>query len=145
MSWKRFVEDELRAYPYLKESVGNIDERIKLLESEFCEPKAARLGATPKIGGTSTAEDSMINNIYMRQRLVENKNLAISRIELIEKGLNALNATEKRVLELFYINRQTNHVGRLMEELGYEKTQIYRIRDRALEKYALAMCGAMSS
>jgi hypothetical protein len=131
----------LRRYPHLVSSIPNMQERIDILSDKFRSIKSARADATPVSGGTSTAEDAWINNIVERDRLAENIRVVRRLIELINKGLSALDEREYRVLELFYIDRQPNHVERLMDELGYEQRQIYRLRDQALYKFTIGMYG----
>ena len=62
-------------------------------------------------------------------------------LDLIERGLASLDKTERLVLDRFYIDRPKNHVERLMEELNYEKTRVYEIKDQALYKFTIAMYG----
>ncbi len=131
----------MRRYPHLVSSIPNMQERIDILSDKFRSIKSARADATPVSGGTSTAEDGWINNLVERDRLAENIRVVRRLIELINKGLGALDEREYRVLELFYINRQPNHVERLMDELGYEKSHVYRIRDQALYKFTIGMYG----
>lgn len=63
---------------------------------------------------------------------------------MIEKGMNCLDEIEKKVLDYFYISRPYNHIKLLMDELHYEKSQVYRLKDEALSKYTSLRYGAIN-
>jgi hypothetical protein len=92
--------------------------------------------STPK-----SVDDKLIDNIVQRERLVMNLEINQKLIGLIERGLSALNDTEKRVLDLFYISRSKNHIDTLMVELRYEKSMVYNLKDQALYNFTINMFG----
>ena len=60
----------------------------------------------------------------------------------IERSLEALDTEERKVLDGFFIHpAKEGSAEDLMEELGMEKTQVYRLRTRALKKFAQNMFG----
>ncbi|MDD6799261.1 MAG: hypothetical protein PUE85_02390 [Firmicutes bacterium] len=61
----------------------------------------------------------------------------------IQRALNSLDEAEKTVLEVFYRDKPSDAhcLDILMERLGYEKTQIYRIRAAALTKFTEHLFG----
>lgn len=56
----------------------------------------------------------------------------------IEAALQTLPELDLKVLTAFYINRRKGHVDRLSSELFYEERNIYRLKDRALARFAKA-------
>lgn len=51
----------------------------------------------------------------------------------IEAAVSSLGSNERRILERYYLHGEAARAADdLMEELGYEKAHIYRLRDRAL-------------
>ena len=48
---------------------------------------------------------------------------------------------EKLVLQRFYLSPERGSVERLCMELGVEQSSVYRKRDKALHKFALALYG----
>ncbi len=66
-------------------------------------------------------------------------------VKLTERGLSQLTDEERRVLERFFIYRGGRHVDDLMEELCYERTRIYELKDEALYKFTVAMYGMPES
>jgi ArpU family phage transcriptional regulator len=62
--------------------------------------------------------------------------------ELTRIALESLPAKERQVLDRFYINRESGHVDRLCEELGYETSNVYRMKNRALGHFAEVLYGS---
>jgi DNA-directed RNA polymerase sigma subunit (sigma70/sigma32) len=141
VDWKKIAIDDLRRYPHLKESLLHIPKKIEALEEYNQSIKGGMSGSEPVSGGTSTSEDRLISNICERERLGHNYNAVSKLVAMIETALGMLNPTERKVLERFYINRSSGYVERLCDELGYEKSRIYQIKEDALLKYTRTMYG----
>ena len=142
MDWKRMAIDDLRNYNRRRQSMENLPKRIAALEYDSLSVRAG-IGSEPVCGGTSKAEDRMINNISERERLKYNLLSVRNLVELTENGLNSLTHDEKLVLERFFIDRQNGYLERLMNELGYEKSKIYQLKDDALKKYTMIQFGVV--
>lgn len=139
--WKYNAVQDLKEYQSVQSSLHNLSEEIKNLEIEMQITKGTRFDRTPVQGGGNGYEDRMINNIDRRGRLEENLRIANHKVKRIESGLKVLSDKEKLVLSRFYVERTGDYIDRLCHELGYEKTQIYRIKDMALKKFTLSMFG----
>ena len=75
----------------------------------------------------------------MRLRLM----IIETRKKFIQRVLEILNKNERRVIERFYLTDEGKSVAEdLMEELGFEKSSIYRLKDSALDKIGeyILMC-----
>ena len=59
----------------------------------------------------------------------------------VERALDTLTDHQRRILELFYINRCEDHIGILCEEMFIEPASVYRKKDDALKDYILAAFG----
>ena len=140
-NWKTHAIDDLREYPALQESVASIPEEIKEIEKDMQFVKGTRYDKTPVDGGSSGYEERLINYIDLKTRMGENLAVASGRAERIERGLSVLTETERLVLERFYIHREPRYLDRLCGELGYEKTAVYSLKNRALKRFTLAMYG----
>lgn len=141
MKWTEIAIQDLKRYDGLKRSVQAINERIELLEMQKClisstDTERIMVQSTP-----ANIDDRLIDNIVQRERLMMNLEINQKLIGLIERGLSALNDTEKRVLDLFYISRRKNHIDTLMTELCYEQAMIYKIKDQALYNFTVNMFG----
>ncbi|PYG88487.1 hypothetical protein LY28_01336 [Ruminiclostridium sufflavum DSM 19573] len=141
MRWSDCAVQDLKKYEGLKASIYNIEERIEALEIKFEGIKVNRSDKIPAHGGGSKWEDYLLDNIVERERL--NFLLEADRkiLGIIERGLQALDNTERLVLDRFFIHRRKDHIGTLIEELGVEQSQIYRIKDQALYKFTIHMYG----
>lgn len=142
MKWNECAIEDLKKYAGLTASLQNIPERIAALEMEFTGIKGNRTDKEPISGtGANHWENFLINNINERERLklllAVNKKMA----GVIKRGLSALNENERLVLEYFYIRAQQDHIGKLSEELNIERTDVYRLKDKALRKFVLNMYG----
>ena len=141
MNWKKAAIEDLQRYNGLKASLMNIPERI---ESLTCKKNSVQGVQTDKIqtsGGSGNYDgflvDSMVEIKRLEYLLAANKIL----VDLIEKGLDDLHDKERKVLEKFYINRYYGYIDDLMQELCIEQSQVYRLKDRALEKFVCFMYG----
>lgn len=142
MNWKAEATRDLKSYPQRKQAVDNLKERIEILEEQFVSLKGVSVGE-PVRGGLSKQEQKWLDNISERERLGFSLKIAEELIRLTEKGLEVLTDRERKVLEGFYINPQENHVDLLCEELHFEKTRLYEIKDVALKKFTIAMYGTI--
>lgn len=143
MKWTDCAIQDLRKYKHLKESLESIPERMEALRCRFESIKGAVTDKIPVKGGSSRYEDNLLDIIVEKERLQllykANKTL----LDLIERGLSSLDKTERLVLDRFYIDRPKDHVEKLMEELNYERSRIYEIKDQALYKFTISMYGIL--
>lgn len=141
MNWKKEAINDLRAYEGRKQSLKNIREKYQALEYSYGAIKSSLSNSTPVQGGGSRTEDVLIANICERERLVLTYRATRKLVRLTERGLADLDSRQRRVLELFFINRSDHHIDQLMNEFGIEKTHVYRIKDEALHAFTTAMYG----
>lgn len=59
----------------------------------------------------------------------------------IDCCLQVLDNREKLVIHHFYLERTWDYIDILSEKLGVERSQLYRIKDKALRKLCLAYYG----
>jgi len=132
MNYKDWLIPELKALESWRASLANVPDQIEELERSAVSLRPAAYDSTPVLGGGNRREDALIANIAERERLAEGLRITETRVRRLDRALAALNAQERHVLEYFYIDRRRNAVELLMFELGYEKSQVYRIKDDAL-------------
>lgn len=141
MNWQKEAINDLKAYEARKNSVVNMREKICELEGKAVRLKSVS-NDVPVQGGASKNEDMLISNIVERDKLKENIRIAQQFIESVERGLAVLSADERKVLDGFYIAPViTYKVERLCDELHFEKSRIYQIKDTALRRFTIAMYG----
>lgn len=143
MNWKKQIIEDLRDYPLKLEAMYQIPEKIKRLEDEYTGLKSARNDSTPVSGSTNKREDALVNNIVERDKLKLNYSIIKRQISALEKGLELLTDTERLILDRFYIHGAKGNIDRLKDELGYEKSQLYCMRNDALRKLTIGMYGVV--
>ena len=144
MDWKPAAIQRLKDYEARRNSIQLITEQLKTLEMQFTSIRAAKTDGEPVKGGEGNRrEDMLLSNIVLRDELKANHQIAKREIEITEKGLATLTKEERRILELFYICRPYDHVSRLCEELSVEKSEVYRRKNTALDKFTIACYGVV--
>ena len=144
MDWKQAATQRLKDYNTRKEAVENLEDQINNLELQFSSIRSAKTDGEPMRGGSGNRrEDMLLSNIVLRDELSANKKIAEREIEITEKGLAALTAEERRILEVFYISRPYDHVTRLCQELRVEKSEVYRRKNAALDKFTIVCYGVV--
>lgn len=142
MNYKDRLIPELKALQDKREALVNIPEKIRILEIRYGALRAAQTDAQPVSGSSiSRRENDLLCNIAERDALKMDLEVTQREVDLMEEALHKLSEVEQRVLDYAYINRRKNYIERLCEELGYERTQIYRIQDAALIKLARKLYG----
>lgn len=66
-----------------------------------------------------------------------------SMMQRMDNAIEFLDGREKSVLWHFYINRTPEYMDLLAERLAVERSQIYRIKDRALSKLEAMYFGTL--
>lgn len=144
MDWKSAAIQRLKDYEARKKAVRLLEEQLANLESQFTAIRGAKTDGEPVRGGDGNRrEDMLLSNIVLRSELAENKKIAEREIVITEKGLAALSDEERRILEVFYISRPYNHILRLCEALSVEKSEVYRRKNAALDKFTIACYGVV--
>ena len=142
MDWQKISIERLKDYETRKTALSLIPEQLEALEYEFTSIRAATTDATEiKGGGDSKREDALVNNIVKRQELKRNYKIAKKEIEITERGLQGLSDEQLKILHRFYICRIRGHVESLCEELNFEKSRVYAMKEEALKKFTLACYG----
>ncbi|MEL4106766.1 hypothetical protein AAFA46_08025 [Oscillospiraceae bacterium WX1] len=139
MNWKKESESELRDFKKKQEALNNIPSIIEHINFELMLFN----NSINNINNNNDYrwDDTVINSIIKRSELERNLLLIKHRVELVERGLSSITFDERRILELFYIDRPIDHLQKLSEELCYEKSSVYNKKDVAIRNFTLAMYG----
>lgn len=143
MDYKQIAMDDLRKHKYRKQSLEHLSQRIAALNSRLCSIPSPQLDGIPSQGISNRGEERVINILAEIERLGYARKSVQQLVELVDKGLSGLSKAERMVLEKFYIDRPVGHVEFLMEELNFEQRNIYKIKDRALQKFTISMYGIL--
>ena len=139
MNYKKWVYDDLSTYQYQKTAMVTIPEKLDALREKAEAIRIASYDSTH--GGGPSAEELLAANIAERQELEHNLRAARHHVRAVERALEALAADERKAIEYCALYPQSGGVRRLQEEIGYEKSQAYAIRDRAIHHMALLLHG----
>ena len=143
MNWKQAAVDRLTRYSAMQQARQTIP-----LELERLEAEAQALRSTFVAGnGAKTTRDRdswIINNLVQRQELEWALQDAIRWLRVTNLALDTLPLTERSILEGLFFG-QGKKPAQLEEELCLDRSTFYRYRDKALERFTLALYGTLDS
>ena len=145
MNWKSEAMEKLRRYDAMRQAVLNLPVEIKRLQIAAQSLRGVNSDTTPVKGGGNRREEALLNNLVHRQELCWSLEQAKNWLKMTDRALTALSAEEKLILHRLYIYPERGSLDRLCNELGVEHSSIYRKRDRALERFTIALYGTLSS
>ena len=135
MDWKICAVEDLRRYNLMKAGILNSEDKLRTIESDVMRARSALEDRRKRID--SRLVDALVEGERLKTNILTAKTLT----KLVERGLSILCDNDRRILEIFYMSGVTKPATHLVKELGYSPRSIYRARDRALEKFTLAMYG----
>lgn len=139
MNWKEEAIQRLADYETMCTSVTGMRKEIKRLELEAQSLSSSGL---VRIGsGIDNREDRKINNLVRRGELSEALQQAALWVDVTDHALGCLNSQERQLLSSMYIRGDWGNASQLAQQLGIERSTVYRKRDDALRKFTLAMYG----
>ena len=144
IDWKAMAIEALQAYPARKASLDSLPMEIRMLEERMTAPRgSASSDATPVKEGGNRYEDRLLTDIAKKEEM--KRALARAKIEAarVEEALEKLTEEQRLLLDRFYMHRTQDYMDRLCDELGYEKSQVYKRKDDALYYFTLRMYGVI--
>lgn len=141
MNWKSEAMEKLRRYDAMRKASSNIPVEIQRLQIAACATKGAAADSTPVKGGGNRREEMLMNNLVHRQELQWTLDQTKCWLDVTERALKSLSKEERLILQRLYICPERGAVERLCQELDLEQSSVYRHRDRALQKFAIALYG----
>ena len=141
MNWKNEAMEKLRRYDVMRQAVRNIPEEINRLKQEAEDLRSVNLDGVCVKGSGGRREDALINNLMKRQELERMLRQVKQWLSVADRGLLALDAEERLVLQRLYLYPQKGAVENLCSELGLEQSSVYRKRDKALQRFTTALYG----
>lgn len=141
MNWKSEAIDKLRGYEAHQQALVSIPKELELLRSRMMSIRSAGSDGSPSHGGGNGREDMLITAIVKFEELERQLKQAKQWCELVDGGLNALDAEQRKVLDAMYIKPRRNVVDWLCDDLCCEKSTVYRKRDDALRRFVQALYG----
>ena len=142
MNWKTEAVYKLREYNSKKKALTNLEEKIKMKETEITAIRTSQLSQAPSHGtNENTAQDRLISSIAEKDELKLNLAIVRRQVAAIANGLAELDEEQRTVLDMFFIDRQCGYIGLLCDMLNVEVATVYRKKDEALRKFTVIMYG----
>lgn len=140
--WKFKAKDKLKDYKYQQMALKTLPLEINNINSKMESIRSAGTDGTPVIGGGSTREDMLLSSIVMKAEHEAMYKRAKRATMAVEKALEMLTEEEKTVLDRMYIHGTKGSLERLSDELCLHERSVYKLIDRALYHFTIAMYGA---
>lgn len=141
LTYKTYVLARLEDYMDARAAVLTIPRRIEELRLKRETMKIKMTDNQPVSGGGSRTEDAWIASLteeeYLRRRL----DSATATVNAVEPLLALLSREDRLVVERTCMRRHKGDVDALCEELGYERSAVYAMRDKAMRTLARLMTG----
>ena len=120
----------LRQIPVMRHALRSLTDRI--------EAEQRYLDGFRSLAASEAADREKIDeHLFCFEQLSLEKELLSAQIGAVETAMGRLSAREKAVLEGFFKENYDAGVPLdLMDEMGYEKSALYELRGRALDRFA---------
>lgn len=142
LTYKELISRDLQNLNRWKFAIMQQQEELQTIELEFAAVKATNFDKMPSGSGDNAQEEKLITAIAKKDELTANLAYTKKRVEDMERLLEQLSDEERRVIERTVINGEKYAADSLADELGYERTQIWRIKTKALAHLAQLRHGA---
>ena len=129
------IASRLRNLPAMQSALESLDEQIRCACMEL-EGVRCQLSEQDEVRERDIAHREFL--IY--EQLVIQRNAVFVKVQDLQRALSLLSEEEQRLLAAFFSPTYTKDTPfDLMEECGYEKTQLYARRAKALDRLAMAI------
>jgi len=145
MDWKREAIGKLRDYEPRKQAIRNVKAELAVLEDDLVNLPGVATDGIRITGSSGDRESSRLYNIARRVELERVLKQTRAQLDIVRRALMMLTADERRVLDRFFMRPIPSHVGKLCGELNIERSGVYRLKDRALHRFTIALYGATES
>ena len=142
LTYKAIIENDLMKLNSWKFSILQIQSELETINAEYAAIKATNYDKMPSGSGDNLQEEKLVTAIARKDQKEAELKLNRMRVADMERLLEQLTDDERRILERMVINKEKYATDGLQEELGYERTQIYNIKNRALMHLAQLRHGA---
>lgn len=128
MDYKQLMIEELRQYRGRVAGVDSIKQQLAEIDAELAD--------------SATDEERRLSLIVLREHLRTSLSVVASQVSRMAAGLATLSDTDRKLLELFYIDRKYGHVDAACELLFVDSySAVYLHKDAALKRLTVACYG----
>lgn len=139
MDYVKEAENYLRHYASLKKSVSHAKFMIDQLAFRACPGEVSAV--TNDITGVSAQHPvNTLQEMYELQKWKSVCEDSAGEIAHIEELLNGMDEKERKVLELWFLERMS--ISEIAADLRYEERRsVYNLKNKALKDFAVALFG----
>lgn len=139
--WRMQAINDLQTLNANRQALINIPQRILELESQSTSIRSATADGSPVKGGGSGREIMLLNNITEREELQDTLDAIRKQVAKIDRALSVLTDTERRILQVRFIDREPGALSKLSRELDLDERTVRNRQTDALKLFAIAMRG----
>lgn len=140
MNWKQEARDQLGAYEYNRNALKSMELLTKQIEMELYATPSQKLDA-PIRGSGGDHEDYRLNRLVKLETIRGRIRQTKTWLDAVDSALEVMDPEERLVLARFFIHPQKGVADQLCQELNLERSAVYRMRDKSLERFTLALYG----
>lgn len=142
MNYKKWLIEDLQNLQRDRFAILQAQEELATLEAEFTAIKATNFDKMPTGSGDNVQEEKLLTVLAKKEERKTNLTATEKHVRDIERLLDQLPENERKVIDLAVIDRNRYADFELEQLLGYERTQIWRLKNKALNHLARLRFGA---
>ena len=139
--WKKQAINELEMFEARKQALINIPSQIEELKARMTSIRSVTVDSVSVKGGGANRDDAYLNNIVARECLEANLEDSRRSVSRVTGALSILSSDEEELLERFFIRPEKNAAFNIASEWNVDHKTVYRQKETALHKFAVAMFG----
>lgn len=143
VNYRKWLIEDLQNLEKDRFAIRQATEELATLEAEFTAIKATNFDKMPKGSGDNVQEEKLLTILAKKYELEKTLIATEKHVADLERLLSQLDGDERKVIDRTVIHKERNATKNLADELGYEQTQIWRYKNKALNHLARLRFGAM--
>jgi len=118
-------------------------DEIKTIEEDMVSPRGSNIDDMPHVSNLLSHEDMMISSISKLDVLNQRYQQAVEFMSWFKPAWDTLCEEERIILSEFYLvnGKKTDAVGNLSERLYCGRSEVYRRKDKAVERFSALLFG----
>ena len=139
MNWRQEAKDQLASYEYNRNAVKSMELFSKEIEMELCSTPGQKMDAPVRGGGGQ--EDFRLNRLVKLENIRSRMRQTQAWLDAMDGALQVMTPEDRLLLARFYIHPYKGAAEQLCQELNLERSTVYRMRDKSLERFTVALYG----
>lgn len=132
MNYKKWLIEDLQNLERQKFAITQLQEELETVKAEYAAIKATNYDKMPKGSGENIQEEKLLTAIAKKDELEANLKFTRMKVADMERLLAQLPDDERLIIQRTVINKEKYAADSLADELCYERTQIWRLKNKAL-------------